>query len=124
MSDSYEVTGQIKRIDSMREYGDKGFRVREFIIETVDEKYPQPVKLQVVNDACDTLDEYNIGDNVTVAFNLRGKEMDDGRVFNNLQAWRMDHQEGKQTVAEAETEAAIATAEAHAAEQDDDKLPF
>lgn len=101
MSDKYEMNGQIKTIGETKTFGND-FQVREFVIETAEEKYPQMVKFQVIKDGCEKLsDDFNEGEHVTVAFNIRGKELDDGRVFNNLQAWRITHQEGKQTVSEA-----------------------
>ncbi len=122
MSNKYELEGQIKVINSTQTF-DSGFSKREFVITTED-KYPQDVKFETIKDGCDKLDDYNVGDNVIVSFNVRGNEYND-KYYVNLQAWKMEHVEGKQTVAEAEKEAAVATAEAHANSQSDSSnLPF
>ena len=125
MSDKYEMNGQIKTIGETKTFG-SDFQVREFVIETADEKYPQKVKFQVIKEGCEKLgDDFNEGDNVTVAFNIRGKELDDGRVFNNLQAWRIVAQEGKQTVTQAKSEAEQAIVDkVQESVGGDDNLPF
>lgn len=60
---------------------------REFVIETV-EKYPQFVKLELVNDKCADIEPYAIGTNLEVSFNIRGNKWQ-GKYFNNLQAWKI-----------------------------------
>jgi len=91
---SYELEGQIDSIDDTVTF-DSGFSKREFVVETVDEKYPQFVKLQVVKDKCDGLDDYQSGDMVKVKFNLSGRKGKEGtayegKVFNNNECWAMD----------------------------------
>ncbi len=101
---SYELEGQIDTIFSTKTF-DSGFCVREFIVETVDEKYPQMVKLQVVKDKCDALDEYNEGDKVDVKFNLRGNKIAEGKwegnVFNKNECWDMKKKEVSRDVLDA-----------------------
>ena len=103
MSDKYEMAGQIKLINSTQTF-DSGFTKREFVVTSEDDKYPQDVKFEVVKDGCDKLDDYNVGDNVTVSFNIRGNEYND-KYYVNLQCWRMEQQAGTQSVAEAKVEA-------------------
>lgn len=118
MSNKYEMDGQIKVINSTQTF-DSGFQKREFVV-TTDEKYPQDVKFEVIKDGCDKLDDYNVGEHVTVAFNIRGNEYND-KFYVNLQAWRMQHQEGKETIAQAEQAAEEARSEPAAEDTD---LPF
>jgi hypothetical protein len=88
---NYEITGTIIDILSTQTFN-KGFRKREFVIET-DEKYSQKVVLQLVQDKCDMIDSYGIGDTVTVAFNVKGRDWVDNsgtvKYFNTLEAWRI-----------------------------------
>jgi hypothetical protein len=88
---SYEITGTIIDIHSAQTFN-KGFRKREFVIET-DEKYSQKVVLQLVQEKCDMIDSYGIGDTVTVAFNVKGRDWVDNsgttKYFNTLEAWRI-----------------------------------
>jgi len=90
MSDTFQITGPILQIGEMQTLGSKGFTKRAFVVEhDSDSKYPQPISLEFTKDACSKLDEYSVGDIVTVAFNLRGSEYN-GRHFVNLQAWKID----------------------------------
>lgn len=85
---SYELTGSVKVINEEKVFG-SGFRVREFVVTVEDGKYPQDIILQFVQDKVDTLDGVSEGQEVTVTFDIRGKEHGD-RYFNNLQAWKLE----------------------------------
>ena len=52
------------------------FRVQEFILKVgqPEDKYPQEVKFQLVNDNIDLLDFIQVNDTVEVTFDLRGRE--------------------------------------------------
>lgn len=88
---NYEITGTIIDVFSAQTFN-KGFKKREFVIET-DEKYSQKVVLQLVQDKCDMIDSYGIGDTVTVSFNVKGRDWVDNsgtvKYFNTLEAWRI-----------------------------------
>lgn len=88
-----EIKGKLLEIKSVEEISDK-FKKREFILEYAEnEKYPEYIKLEVVNDKVSILDSYKVGDSVDVAFNLRGRSWADktGKVsyFNTLVAWKI-----------------------------------
>ena len=128
---SYELEGQIDSIDNTVVF-DSGFQKREFVVETVDEKYPQLIKFQVVKDKCDGLDEYNTGDKVTVKFNMRGNKGKEGTsyegvVFNSNECWAMDKKEIPQKVLDDADQAQVdAAKEAMGGKviEDDSQLPF
>jgi len=89
---SYQLTGKIKEIFETKQISDS-FKVREFVVTTEDGKYQQHVKLQAVNDKCEQLSTFAIGNDVTVSFNLKGRESNkDGKVnyWNSLDAWRIE----------------------------------
>ena len=92
-----EVTGKIKKIDETKTYGASGFRKRELVTET-NEQYPQPLLIEFVQDKCDILDKYKVGDDVKVSINLRGREWinPEGKAvyFNSIQGWRIEKTEG------------------------------
>ncbi|SNT30536.1 protein of unknown function [Ekhidna lutea] len=71
------------------------FKKREFVLEFAENpQYPEFVKFELIQSNCDQLDSINVGDDVTVNFNLKGRKWTDpqGQVkyFNSLQAWRVD----------------------------------
>ena len=90
MSESYELNGQIKVIGETNEYGSNGFTKREVVVTTeADTDYPQDLKVEFIKDKCGILDQFREGQNVTVKFNLRGREYN-GNYYVNLQAWRIE----------------------------------
>ena len=70
------------------------FRKREFVVEYVENpQYPELLKFDLIQDRCDLLEEFNIGDTLKVEFNLKGRKWTDpsgnDKYFNTLQAWRL-----------------------------------
>jgi hypothetical protein len=80
------MKGAIKLINPVKVISDK-FSVREFVITTAD-KYPQEVIFQTVNDKMDVIAPYGQGQEVTVSFNVRGREYN-GKYYNTLDAWKV-----------------------------------
>jgi hypothetical protein len=87
-----EVKGQIKSIGEEQIISDK-FKKRTFSIET-DDKFTQIVEFQTANDKCDLLDGLGVTQQITVHFNLRGREWTNTegevKVFNTLDCWKID----------------------------------
>jgi len=80
------MKGAIKLINPVKVISDK-FSVREFVITTAD-KYPQEVIFQTVNDRMDVIAPYGVGQQVTVSFNVRGREYN-GKYYNTLDAYKV-----------------------------------
>ena len=78
------------------------FKKREFVIESSEtggngQVFTQNVKFQLMQDKCSILDQYNVGDEVSVAFNVNGRKWEkEGKVsyFNSLDAWKITKLEG------------------------------
>jgi len=71
----FELTGTLIDVFSTQTFN-KGFRKREFVLETND-KYPQKILFTLVQDKCDMLDSYSIGDTISVQFDVKGREWQD-----------------------------------------------
>jgi hypothetical protein len=84
---AYDLTGKIKLIQDAQTFG-SGFTKREMVVTVEDGKYPQDINLEFVQDKINLLDNLRVGQQVTVTFDLRGREYN-GRYFNNLQAWKV-----------------------------------
>jgi hypothetical protein len=70
------------------------FRKREFVVEYAENpQYPEFIKFELIQDKCEQLDGFNIGQELNIAFNLKGRKWTNpkGEVvyFNSLQAWRI-----------------------------------
>ena len=70
------------------------FKKREFVVEYIERQYPEYIKFEFVQDKCDLLDKYKVGQDVTVDFNLKGRKWNspqgEVKYFNTLQAWRLE----------------------------------
>lgn len=86
----YQLTGKVFQIDDTQTFA-SGFSKREFVVET-DGKYPQEIKLEAHKERADKLDRFQIGDPVTVSFDIRGNEYQ-GRHYVNLVAWKIEGDE-------------------------------
>ena len=88
-----EIKGKIKKISETVQISDR-FRKREFVVEYASNPdYPQPLQFEMVQDRCELLDPFEVGQEVEVFFDLRGREwtnpQGDVKVFNSLQAWKL-----------------------------------
>ena len=87
-----EVRGKIKLIGETKTFGNNGFRKREVVI-TTDEQYPQFLNIEFIQEKTELLDNFNVGDEVEIAINLRGREwispQGETKYFNSIRGWRI-----------------------------------
>jgi len=112
-----QETGTIKLINATEQVTDS-FKKRSFVLTTSDSQYPQDIMFELTQDRVDLGNEFKVGDQKTVFFNLRGREYNkkDGSgvgYFLSAQAWKVADVEG----------AAVAQGESFAPSQSQD-LPF
>lgn len=81
------IKGKIKSVGSTEQKSAK-FAIRTFVVE-IEGKYPELIEFQLVNNNTFIIDPFNTGDEVDVYFNLKGREYN-GRVYNSLQAWKIE----------------------------------
>lgn len=90
---SFQAKGKLHVKTDSQQVTEK-FRKREFVLEIIEGQYPEYIKFQLINDKCSLLDKYNVGDEMLVSFNLKGKPFQ-GKTgemvyFTNLDAWKID----------------------------------
>ena len=123
-----EVSGKIKWIDETKTYGSNGFRKREVVV-TTEEQYPQHILVEFVQDKCDLLNNYQVGQNIKIGINLRGREwvnpQGETKYFNSVQGWRIEALEEAPTseMPPMPPPSTFEAAEGDAKEVEDD-LPF
>jgi hypothetical protein len=87
-----EISGKIKVINPTKEVSDS-FKKRELVV-TTEEQYPQHILIDFIQDKCSVLDSFNVGEEVKVSINVKGKEYTNknGEVnyFNQLQGWKIE----------------------------------
>lgn len=96
---SLEVTGKLLVKYDTQQVNDK-FKKREFVVELAEEingnTYTNFAKLQLVQNKCDIIDRFNVGEIVKVSFNIKGNsyvDKKDGatKYITNLDAWRVEN---------------------------------
>src|SRR5436190_5625638 len=87
-----EVVGKVKVVNAVQQVS-ASFKKRELVV-TTDEQYPQMIMIEFTQDKCDLLNNYNVGEQVKVSINLRGREwinpQGEAKYFNSIQGWRIE----------------------------------
>jgi len=87
-----EVIGKIKVLNATQDVS-SSFKKREVVI-TTSEEYPQHISINFVQDKTALLDAFNVGDDVKVGVNLRGREWvspsGEEKYFNDIQGWKIE----------------------------------
>ena len=87
-----EVLGRVKLINPVQQVS-ASFKKRELVV-TTEEQYPQHILIEFAQDKTDLLNNYNVGEQVKVSINLRGREwtnpQGEVKYFNDIQGWRIE----------------------------------
>ncbi len=93
---SYEITGKLIVKNDIHQVSET-FKKREFVLEVTENvagrEFTNYAKMQLVQNRCEIIDPYNIGDHLKVHFNIRGNRWEkEGKenYFTNLEAWRIE----------------------------------
>ena len=123
-----EVTGKIKVINAEQQVS-ATFRKRELVVAT-EEQYPQFISINFVQDKCDLLNAYKVGEAVKVSINLRGREwvnpQGETKYFNDIQGWRIERLQAEASAAQMPPMPAAEAFEpaTNFNEEEHDDLPF
>ena len=87
-----EVNGKVEFIGAITTNDAGTFSKRELVVVT-EEQYPQSISVEFMQDKCDLLELYVIGDSVEVGINLRGRKWvnpaGETKYFNTIQGWKI-----------------------------------
>ena len=87
-----EVLGRVKVINPVQQVS-ASFKKRELVV-TTEEQYPQHILIEFTQDKTDLLNNYNVGEQVKVSINLRGREwvnpQGETKYFNQIQGWKIE----------------------------------
>jgi len=84
----HKLKGKLILKSEPRQISEK-FRVMDFVIQTPDEKYPQSIQFQVMNDRIQEMDKFTTGEEIEVTFDHRGREYN-GKYYNTLNAYKIE----------------------------------
>ncbi len=90
---AFDVVGKLHVAGETKQVSER-FSKREFVLEVADGKYPQFVSFQLTGDRVSALDDHQVGDQIRVTFNLRGREwknpQGEVKYFNSLDVWKLE----------------------------------
>jgi hypothetical protein len=122
-----DITGILKVKSEAQQVSEK-FKKREFVLTDNSSQYPQHVSFQLTQDKCNLIDSYNVGAEIKVHFNLRGREwtspQGEIKYFNTLEAWRIEGGANSGSGNSSASNKMEGVAETFTAATEGDDLPF
>ena len=87
-----KVTGKIHFVSALRVVSEK-FKSKDVVIITED-KFPQYITVQFTQDKTELISQVNIGEQVEISINLRGREWKSPtgeiKYFNTIEGWQIN----------------------------------
>lgn len=122
-----EITGKVHEVGQVQQVTDT-FRKRDLVIQYAENpQFVEYIKFEATQDRVNLFDNLNVGDDVNVSFNLRGRPWTnkDGitSYFNSLVAWRVNKIAVGQSAPEGQYNAP-APADISSNNNEEDDLPF
>ena len=118
-----KVTGKIHFVGALRTVSEK-FKSKDVVIVTED-KFPQYITIQFTQDKTDLVNPEDIGEQVEVSINLRGRkwESPQGEIkyFNTIEGWQIN---AVQSAVENKGRQALKETIIQESNFDNDDLPF
>ena len=121
-----DITGILKVKGEAQQVSEK-FKKRDFVLTDNSSQYPQHISFQLTQDKTNLIDNYAVGSEIKVHFNLRGREwtspQGEIKYFNTLEAWRIEG--GAATASNNTASASMSNvSETFTAASAEDDLPF
>ena len=118
-----EIKGKVVQLlDLQSGEGKNGtWKKQEYIIETLDSKYPKKICVSVWGDKIDQF-AMQQGENVVASIEVESREFN-GKWYTNVQAWRVQKEQEAGMNQEAPTQEQVPDFIANSGEETDD-LPF
>lgn len=73
MSDP-KVSGRVHVVEDTKTFGQKGFRKRLVVLEQDGGRFTNYLPIEFIQDACDSVDGLNVGDEVEISYRLSGRK--------------------------------------------------
>ena len=123
-----DITGILKVKGETQQVSEK-FKKRDFVLTDNSSSYPQHISFQLTQDKVSLIDQYNIGDEIKVHINLRGREWTSpkGEIkhFNTLECWRIEgNGSGNSSSSQQNNNNNNVTTQYNSSTAEDDGLPF
>lgn len=69
-----KIRGRIHLIEATKTFGQKGFRKRLVVLEQDNGRFVNYIPLDFIGDACDPVDDVNVGDEIEASIRLSGRK--------------------------------------------------
>jgi hypothetical protein len=130
MSDA-KVRGVVHLIEETKTYGQKGFRKRLVVLEQDNDRFTNYIPFDFIQDACDSVDELNVGDEVEITYRLAGRKWQkdaksEVKFFLNAEAtaFKVLGGKGSSTASKAPDDDSDPNAGLSEAAYDEEDIPF
>ena len=85
------------------------FRKRDFVVEYAENpQYPEFVKFELIQEKCEFIDSFEVGQEMIIHFNLKGRKWINPKgetvYFNSLHAWKLMNINAEAPAAQSPTE--------------------
>ena len=88
---TFQVTGVITAIEAVVEFSEK-YKERTFVVKyDTSADYSYDAALALANTKLGMIDDFKVGDNVIVHFNLSSRQVK-GNYYTKLNVWKIEHQ--------------------------------
>lgn len=119
-----KILGRITEIKESQQVSET-FRKRSFVVEYAENsQYPEYISFELIQDRCDLVNGFQVGQDVEVSFNLKGRKWvspeGETKYFNSLQAWRIELPNNNNSVSQPRATESVETLATVA----EDDLPF
>lgn len=88
-----KILGKIIEIKETQQVSET-FKRRNMVVEYEEGGYSEFITFELIQDRCSLVDSFEVGQEVTVHFNLKGRKWitpeGETRYFNALHAWRLE----------------------------------
>lgn len=122
-----DITGILKVKGAAQQVSEK-FKKRDFVLTDNSSQYPQHISFQLTQDKTNLIDNYAVGSEIKVHFNLRGREwtspQGEIKYFNTLEAWRIEGGAAAGSGAASSSNKMENVSETFTAAAEGDDLPF
>lgn len=100
-----EIEGKIKQL--LPEQNGEGrngpWRKQEFILETLNDKYPKQICISTWGDVIDELKSHQVNSQIRAYIDISSREYN-GRWYTDVKAWRIDAMQSEQGAAPSSSE--------------------
>lgn len=115
------ISGKVKFVDEVREFGSNGFRKHQVVVETGDGRWDNPIPVEFTKDNIELSKELKVGDQVQIQSRINGREWQgkDGtkKWFTSISGYKVTKENSEQ---DTETSSSFDTYDEYAEDLEED----